>query len=202
MAKNVFAEIADKDADAVLREKLKISFEFVDWESEDLFFIHGIEPKYYHKLFECMTEIKGSQEKLITEQSHPSLRPKSIFNTPTSIRNSFPESVVQKLTEKLLVQTDNRDTAKSQALEVVKRAFEVSPSKGYGRVHGFIWNNTFHIVWFDPAHNLYPWSGKGKKPTPPTQIRCFAPTEVLKLRVEIDELKEENAELWEAMGKS
>ncbi len=33
--------------------------------------------------------------------------------------------------------------------------FEIS-SNEYGRVHGFMLENIFHIVWFDPDHNLYP----------------------------------------------
>lgn len=201
MARNIYAEIAAKDADAVSREKLKISFEFVDWDSEDIFFIHGIEPTYYHKLFECVTTIKNSLEKQITEQSHPSLRPKSIFNTDTSVRDSFPDSVVDRLVQKLKVESVTDEEAKDKAIEYSRRAFEVSPSKSYGRVHGFVWNNTFHVVWFDPAHNLYPWSGKGKKPRPPTTIRCFSPEEALKLREEIDALKKENSELWEALDE-
>ena len=26
----------------------------------------------------------------------------------------------------------------------------------HGRIHGFLTLNTFHIVWFDPHHNLFP----------------------------------------------
>lgn len=29
-------------------------------------------------------------------------------------------------------------------------------SKSEGRVHGFVINNTFYVVWLDPHHNLYP----------------------------------------------
>lgn len=209
MAKNKFAGIADKEAENIEREKLKISFEFIDWESEELFFIHGIESKYYHKLFDCITEVKTSHEKQITEQTHPSLRPKSIFNTTKSVRSSFPDTVVEKLSEKLFIQTKNRTEAKLQAIEMVNRAFEVSPSKGYGRIHGFVWNNTFNIVWFDPAHNLYPWSGQGAKPTPPAVIRGFSPDESFKLREEINKLnevvaslEEQNSELWQQFSNS
>ena len=33
--------------------------------------------------------------------------------------------------------------------------FQVSANK-HGRVHGFVLRNVFHVVWFDPNHQLYP----------------------------------------------
>lgn len=35
-------------------------------------------------------------------------------------------------------------------------AFQISLSRTNGRVHGYFVTNTFHIVWIDPRHNLYP----------------------------------------------
>ena len=89
---NKYKKIADNDAKTISDEKLKLSFEYLDWESEEFFF-HGMEAKYYHKFFECMTIIQSSTEKDITQQVHSSLSPKSIFNTNTSIKGSFPERV-------------------------------------------------------------------------------------------------------------
>ncbi|WP_204105857.1 MULTISPECIES: hypothetical protein [Spirulina sp. CCY15215] len=54
---NRFAKIAEQDAKAVSSEKLKVSFEYIDWETEEFFF-HGLEPKYYEKFFECITQIQ------------------------------------------------------------------------------------------------------------------------------------------------
>jgi hypothetical protein len=85
---NKFAGIAAKDAEAVNSEKLKISFEYLDWETDEFFF-HGLEAGYYQKFFECLTQIKQSVERDILEQTHPSLTPKSIFNKDGT-KNEFP----------------------------------------------------------------------------------------------------------------
>jgi hypothetical protein len=201
MAKSRYEYIADNDAESVLEEKLRLSFEFIDW-SADEFFFHGMEESYYQKFFSCLSEIKRAKEKEITQQIHPSLSPKSIFNTETAIKDSFPEEVVSKLQEKLFVQTRDRDEAWSQAEEIASRAFEISLSKNYGRIHGFIWNNTFNIVWFDPAHNLYPMKSNVKKHKDVASVRCFSPDEVKRLQEVIKELQEENAELYEAFAES
>jgi hypothetical protein len=34
--------------------------------------------------------------------------------------------------------------------------FSVSKAE-HGRVHGFLIDTTFHVVWLDPLHKLYPW---------------------------------------------
>jgi len=38
-------------------------------------------------------------------------------------------------------------------------AFQISLSLSNGRVHGYFVTNTFHVVWLDPRHNLYPGLG-------------------------------------------
>ena len=38
------------------------------------------------------------------------------------------------------------------------KQWQFSISKTHGRIHGFLEGNVFHIVWFDPKHNLYPWN--------------------------------------------
>lgn len=200
MAKNRFAGIADNDAKIVSDEKLKVSFEYIDWVTEEFFF-HGMEVKYYQKFFTCITEIKSSNEKDIAQQSHSSLLPKSIFNTSTSIKDSFPEVIVSKITEKLFVQTRDKESAKIQAKEIISRAFEINLSKNYGRLHGFLWNNVFHLVWFDPAHNLYPMDKGITRHVDAAKVTCFSPNETLKLQAKIKELQIENNELYEAFAK-
>ncbi|MEN8265366.1 MAG: hypothetical protein ABFR82_18125 [Nitrospirota bacterium] len=161
-----------------------------------------MEEKYYHKFFECITILKSSTEKDITQQVHPSLSPKSIFNTNTSIKSSFPERVISKLKAKLFVQTRDNDSSEAQAKEIADRAFEISLSKNYGRIHGFVWNNTFHVVWFDPAHNLFPMKKGITKHKDAATVKCFAPEECLRLQKKIKELQEEYEELLEAFAES
>lgn len=201
MAKSKYSDIAEADAKSVSEERLRISFEYIDWNADEFFF-HGMEQKYYQKAFDCISEIKKARESEITQQNHSSLSPKSIFNTETSIKTAFPEAVVNKVKEKLFVQTRDEESARTEALEIASRAFEISLSKNYGRFHGFIWNNTFHIVWFDPAHNLYPMKRGIQKHKDIATVKCFSPDEVLRLQQIIKELQHENAELYEAFAQS
>lgn len=103
---NKYKKIASEDAQAILDENLNVSFEYLDWDSKEFFF-HGLEKKYYQKFFECITILKSSKETDITQQTHPSLSPKSIFKTNTSIKNSFPEAVILKIKSKLFVDVSN-----------------------------------------------------------------------------------------------
>lgn len=192
-----FFKIACDDADKVSKEKLKVSFEYLDWDSEEFFF-HGMQIKYYQKFFDCITAIKSSTEKKIIEQTHESLNPKSIFNTSSSIKDSFPDVVISKIKDKLFVQTRDVEGAMSQAKEIASRAFEVSLSKNYGRLHGFIWNNTFNIVWFDPAHNLFPMDKGITRHRDAAKVKSFSPEEALRLQDKIKELQNEINDLYEA----
>lgn len=201
MARGKYSQIADSDAQAVADEKLRISFDHIDWDTEEFFF-HGMEASYYQKFFTCITEIKKCREKEIAEQNHPSLSPKSIFNTSTSIKDSFPAGVINKIKEKLFVETRDEDESKAKAAEIAKRAFEISLSKSYGRLHGFIWNNTFHVVWFDPAHNLYPMKYGITQHRDAATVKCFSPEEALRLQEKIKELQEEYNELYQTFADS
>ncbi|MEA5552496.1 hypothetical protein VB713_16260 [Anabaena cylindrica UHCC 0172] len=198
MAKNKFDAIAEQDARSVLEERLRISFKYLDWDSEEFFF-HGMEIKYYQKFFDCISTIESSTEREITEQTHPSLSPKSIFNSQTSIRNSFSDEVITRIKDKLFVQTRDEESSLDQAREIASRAFEVRLGKNYGRIHGFIWNNTFNIVWFDPAHNLYPMNRGITKHKDVATVKCFSPDECLRLQEIIKELQKENTELYETL---
>ena len=195
---NKFAGIADRDAKTVAEERLRVSFEYIDWESEEFFF-HGMEIKYYQKFFDCIETIKSSKEREITEQTHPSLSPKSIFNSETAIRNSFPEHIIEKIKNKLSVERRGEELSLAAANEIASKAFEVSLGKNYGRIHGFIWNNTFNIVWLDPAHNLYSIKSGITKHRDAATIKCFSPDEYLRLQETIMELQQEIAELYEAL---
>ncbi|MEI6331538.1 MAG: hypothetical protein WCP16_20030 [Pseudanabaena sp. ELA645] len=198
MSKKRFASTAAQDARFISEERLRVSFEYIDWDSEEFFF-HGMEVSYYQKFFNCIATIQSSKEREITEQTHLSLFPKSIFNTKTSIRQSFPIQVTEKIKNKLFVQTRDEQSSLDQAEEIVSRAFEVRLGKNYGRIHGFIWNNTFNVVWFDPAHNLYSMKNGIKKHIDAATVKCFSPDEALRLQEKIKELQEENTELYQSL---
>jgi len=196
------SKIAAKDAKIVSDEKLKISFEYISLGSEEFFF-HGLEQEYYVKFFECITQIKKSVEKDILEQTHPSLKPKSIFNKKGT-KDEFPSSVINKVADKIFLETRNRDEANSQAKSITtKRAFEVRVTRSYGRLHGFIWNNIFHVVWVDPAHNLYPLNKYGiRKQEDYATVKAFSGDEVVRLKDELKNLQEQYDELFSEWASS
>jgi hypothetical protein len=199
MPKKKFNTIADQDAKSVAEERLRVSFNYLDWDSEEFFF-HGMEIKYYQKFFDCISRIESSTERQITEHTHPSLVPKSIFKSQTSIRNSFPCEVIDKIKNELFVETKDEKSSLDQAKEIASRAFEVRwGGKNDGRIHGFIRNNTFNIVWFDPAHNLYPMNHGITKHKDFATVKSFSSDECLRLQEIIKKLQKENTELYEAL---
>ena len=191
------SKIAAKDAQTVGSEKLKISFEYMDWSTQEFFF-HGLEQSYYFKFFECITQIKKSVEKDILEQTHPLLTPKSIFHK-RGTKDEFPSGVIGKVADKLFLETRDRDSANDEAISITtRRAFEVRVAKSYGRLHGFIWNNIFHVVWIDPAHNLYPLNKYGvRKQEDYATVQSFSGDEFVRLRDELRTLQEQYDELYE-----
>jgi hypothetical protein len=206
--KSRLKEIADFDFKKVSSENLTLSFEFIDWSS-NAFFIHGLEKSYYEKLFECFSTIKRSKEIEITQQTHPSLSPKFINfkgDGSTLIKTSFPLSVLNKLKISLKMETGSDEEAEENAKEILGNAFEVSFGKNYGRIHGFIFDNKFHLVWFDPAHNLFPGKDrttgkkrKIKKHSDVAIVRTYCPEEFARLQDTILKLQEENDELIELL---
>ena len=53
---SVLKSFAEDSYRQISNEKLRISFKFVGWESEE-FFIHGLSKKYYELLFDAFNDI-------------------------------------------------------------------------------------------------------------------------------------------------
>ncbi|EIQ0568177.1 hypothetical protein LUL08_000836 [Escherichia coli] len=169
MSASKYARRADSAHDKIYSERLSVSFEFLDLSLPE-FFIHGLNEEHYRKFFDCLNALANATEAQIVQQTHPSLIPKSIFNKGGTYL-SFPDSLIDLIavkirapkrapdpedTEAIKIDAAELQDAKSQASEVIRRAFEVRIAKSFGRLHGFVWNKVFYLVWIDPAHNLYP----------------------------------------------
>jgi hypothetical protein len=220
MADNKYAKGAERDHASVDAEKLQVSFDYLDLGSEH-FFIHGLSPDHYRKIFDCINAIAKSTEAEISKQTHPSLVPKSIFNKKGTYPG-FPAQLLPQIAERLLAEqkrgaaasAQDRDDANTQAKTVIHRAFEVRVGKTYGRIHGIIWDKVFYVVWFDPAHNLYPDDRHGIKLHDAfATVKGFGPDEVTALKVAHDEhcaefgtryeqLKSEHEELLKVWAQS
>lgn len=197
-----YKNIADAEFKKAEATKLRVSFDYVEWDDD--FFLHGLDAEYYKKLVGTLAEIKNSTEDLILQQRHPSLGAKSIFNTSTSTRAAFPTAVVDKVavTLKGEAAAADVDDANAKAKAIVDRAFEVRVGKRYGRIHAFVWDKIFHIVWFDPAHNLYPKKEHGIRTVKDyATVKCFSPVAVAKIREEnrklVDDYNDLGAKLKE-----
>lgn len=79
---------------------------------------------------------------------------------------------------------------------------QIRISKRKGGIHGIFSDNIFYLVWFDPQHNMYPNENYGglKKIKPPSTCCKERDKEIEELYNENSKLKEENAELWEAVA--
>lgn len=206
MAKReTLSRIADADHKKISAENLSLSFDFIDWDSKE-FFIHGLNSEYYEKLFACFAEIKRSKASEIVQQTHQSLIPKFINfggEKSTLIKSSFPPAIVDRLATAFRSESPDEEEARSKACDaLLKNSFEVRVTKTFGRVHGFILSNRFHVVWFDPAHNLFP--GKDPKTGKEREVqyyedlrscRPFCPDDLVELREENLRLRKENEEI-------
>lgn len=191
-------ELAEKDFSQAEKERLRVSFEFLDWEV-DLFFLHGLDAEFYPRLFECIHTIQSSTEDQLAKQNHPSLACKAIFKTDTGTYENFPQQVVERVKNKLIHERPPAE-AESEATRIVSQAFEVSMGKNQGRLHGFLWNKSFNLVWFDPAHNLYPGKYQVKSQKEFAKIRCGSHEELIRLREKNTEVVTEFNELYEAFA--
>lgn len=205
--------LSDKAHNAVETEKLSICFDYLDWDTE-AFFVHGLSEKYYHHLFALFCEIKKSVPDQIKLGTHPSLNPKSIrWKTASYItQDSFPPLVIDKIKRSLKSQSEgSEEDLMKQVEEVTKDSFELMVAKNYGRIHGFLFANKFHVVWFDPAHNLFPGKDYGKErpiklPKDVLEIKTFCPEEInrikelnISLATENEKLRKENEELMQML---
>lgn len=211
------ANTAHAEATAV---KLRVSFEYLSFASPH-FFVHGLEAEHYHKIFECFHSLAESTEEQITTQNHSSLTAKSIFNTKTSTYDRFPVEVETRIFEKIKIEKRSLITpgnpakkikavteedvtaiAKEDAKKIINQAFEVRVGKSYGRIHGIVWNKAFHVVWIDPAHNLYPMKEYGvREHTDYATVAGFGNNEITKLQEENRHLVDQVNELNNAFAE-
>lgn len=183
---SVLRNFAEDSYRKISNEKLRISFKFVDWESEE-FFLHGLTKKYYELLFDAFNDIQNCTADDIKQQTHPRLMPKFINwkGDSTITRSSFPDKIKNSLRPQC---GNDENELQKQYEEMIRDSFELRVAKGYGRIHGFIFDNTFYIVWFDPAHNLFPGrddKGRDKKtklPNEVAQVKSFSPEEIHRIK--------------------
>ena len=220
MTKNKYEAPANTAHAQAAAVKIRVSFEYLNFASPH-FFVHGLEAEHYHKLFECFHTLAESTEEQITTQNHPSLFAKSIFNNEKGTFDRFPTEIERRISDKLkfekrglitagnaakkekpITEQDVSIMAEKEAKQIINQAFEVRIGKTYGRVHGIVWNKAFHVVWIDPAHNLYPLAKYGvREHKVYATVAGFGPDQVTKLQQENRALTNQVNELNDAFAE-
>ena len=104
------------------------------------------------------------------------------------------EGLVHKIKEKLEAELANNGDPDEYAKKIATTAFEIHVhGKNYGRIHEIVWNKTLYVIWFDPAHNLYP--RKGERPKlhrDYATVSGFSPRKVQTLQKENRKLHDEH----------
>ena len=72
--------------------------------------------------------------------------------------------------------------------------WQIGISKANGRIHGFFYENIFHIIWLDRYHNLYPMKHHGGLKLHPPAMSDYD-----LLKAENEELKKEIRDLYELL---
>ena len=113
---------------------LLFSFKHLDL-SNDKFSLAKCKSGYVDKLLGRMKNLCAMRVEEFRTNKSPSIRAHSITWSETSEPNGF-TSLNQQLRDE-------------QAFQ-----FEITKS-AHGRVHGFLLDSTFYVVWIDPDHALY-----------------------------------------------
>lgn len=81
----------------------------------------------------------------------------------------------------------------------LKNLYQIRISKSKGGIHGVFVEDVFYVIWLDPLHNMYPDDNYGglRKILPPSNCCEDREEELLKLKQENEQLKEEN-KYWES----
>lgn len=196
----------------VVGKKLSLSFKFVDFEIE-YFFLHGLDKQFYSHLIEVFNEIPihTAEDIKASRLKQSQLNPKKIqwhlYGTSKSnlTHSSFPIDKSSKIFSyiKAEKEKENENTTIDEVIkevnQFVRDAYEIYITKNSGRIHGFIHDDIFYIVWFDPAHNLVLSKHMGKEsfiqlPEEVQKIRPVTPENYQNLSSQLDAFLEMVAE--------
>ena len=115
---------------------MRFSFKCLDLVSNPKFGLHHCANGYLPKLLERLRDVCALKELDFRSSRSPALRAHQIDWEKTSEPGGF--------------------SCLNEQLRAIKAwQFEIT-SNAHGRVHGFLLEDTFYIVWVDPSHALYP----------------------------------------------
>ncbi|WP_419877708.1 hypothetical protein [Brevibacillus centrosporus] len=161
-----------KEISKFREEKVMFSYYFLDTAHEAFNCGGGIGVNWFLQLFDNLREISklNRNEFVVQQRNHYDVHSHDFENTAYHYADRLPEGYFEQLSE-------------DQCLQ-----FRLSSSGG--RVHGFMIENTFYVLWLDPHHNMYPDQRFGG-------LQFFnAPlTPYQELQIELEEWKKKHADL-------
>lgn len=141
------------------------SFKFFD-RNEELFNCGGIEASWFIDLMDVLKDVSSMKFEEFRYKGGPPLRVHPHEWIKTSKKYPFNEEFL---------------------MQIEQNTLQFSVSKANGRVHGFVIENVFYVVWLDRYHNLYPMQTHGGLTYCDFPEGCYEC-----LEKENKELKEEN----------
>jgi hypothetical protein len=124
------APVVEKDA------PLRFSFKHLDLTSNAKFCTNHCAEGYVDKLLQRLRDLSGLSVDQFRANKSKSLRVHRIEFSKTSEPSGFTH-------------------LNAQLRQNEPYQFMISANE-HGRVHGFLLADTFHVVWIDPKHRLYP----------------------------------------------
>ncbi|MCL6559413.1 MAG: hypothetical protein K6U74_11575 [Firmicutes bacterium] len=161
--------------------KINFSFIYLDLEHE-AFNCGGTKVGWFFHLFEILGEISRMKRNEFRFESVRRFRIHPHDWDRAAYKFNLPDALMEQLEE--------------------DKCIQFSLSQADGRVHGFMIDNVFYVVWLDPHHNLYPMERHGglklyERPVTPYE-ELLQEHESLKERYR--ELEEDRRELWEMLN--
>ncbi|MBN2980096.1 hypothetical protein [Cohnella algarum] len=168
---SLFSESAQKTLNRYAEENVIFSWQFFDREHK-YFNCGNADQGWLLNCLETMKKVSGMKVVEFKVHRHKPLRVHP--HNWDHVSAKFP------LNDELFKQIEND-------------AYQFALSTARGRVHGFLIDNVFYIVWLDPDHNLYPSKKHGGivKCDPPDDCYDCYSAELLALEEEKNEIYSE-----------
>lgn len=118
-----------------LEGEMYFSFKYIDKQSP-IFTLNDGKMSYVFLCIERLRIYSGMKVKeLLADTNNKSTRFHPINWSDTAYKNGFP--------------IKNKELWEN-------KSYQLELGKNFGRIHGFLINDTFYLVWIDPLHRLYP----------------------------------------------
>ncbi len=118
----------------VLPSCVVFSFKYLDLRNNEKFCVGDVQQNYLQKLLERLRDVCTFKTQEFLSNRSSALRCHPIDFADTTEPGGFPLN--------------------DQLSQAPPHQFSVSANE-HGRVHGFLLQDTFYVVWIDPGHKLY-----------------------------------------------